>query len=1136
MNHATRFKTSCHLGLIFLISLLLLGCGSGGGDRAGVNSITHTASGVVSGADEVTLILKGQTSPTKILALSNAGNYTFTNLANGSYTITPSKTGFTISPSSIVININNANISIPEFKATSNTTPTYTLSGKVTGAVLKDVLINLSGGGSATTLSDDTGSYSFTGLLKGSYTATPSLTGYIFNPANSSVTINTASATFSNFESSQTSAPTYTISGTVSGATQAGVTINLSGAGTAVTSTQTDASGNFSFSNLGNGDYTLSPNKNGYTFTPSNKVVNLSGANASGANFSASVSALPTYTLSGTVTGDVTQNVLITLSGAGSAATNTSANGTYSFTGLANGSYTATPSLAGYSFIPGSAQVTVNSANASIGNFISTKLAVPLFDISGVVSGDIRQGVTINLTGAATKSVTTDVNGNYSFTGLVNGGYTVTPLINGYTFNPGNTAVNVSGASVSGTNFTAKASALPTYTVSGTVTGDVTQNVLITLAGGKNATTTTNSSGNYSFSGLVNGNYSATPSLAGYSFSPGNSSVTINGASTTFANFVSTKVVAPTYSISGTVSGSTISGVTINLTGGATATTTTDANGAYSFNGLGNSNYTVTPSKTGYNFSPSSSAVGINGANVTTTNFTAVTYVPPTYTLSGTVTGAVTNGVLITLSGSASGTTTTNPSGNYSFSGLANGSYTATPALGGYSFSPTSTQATLNNANNTFANFVSTSKLSTITITPASANVAVLGTKQFTANGVMSDGTAYTGSFTWAYTCGLGAGMNINTTGLVKGQAAGSCSITASSGTKTSSPATVNIYQGRPLAGAIQGAPLTLTTWVSTVAGTGVAGYADGIGTAAAVSTPFGITTDGVNLYVADFGNNRIRKIIIASGEVSTLAGSGQKGAADGARNIASFNGPYGITNDGINLYVTDNNNNNIRKVVIATGDVTTLAGGGLGSANDGIGTAASFTYPYGITTDGSNLYVVDAYNHLIRKVVIATAEVTTLAGSGVRGSAEGVGKSASFDSPWDLTTDGVNLFVADTNNNKIRKIVIATGQVSSLTGLANTPVITGSADGAATTASFNVPDGITTDGSNLYVVDVNNNKIRKVEIATGTVSTVAGSGALGAADGIGSTASFYAPGSITSDGSNLYVADEFGNKIRKIQ
>ncbi len=212
---------------------------------------------------------------------------------------------------------------------------------------------------------------------------------------------------------------------------------------------------------------------------------------------------------------------------------------------------------------------------------------------------------------------------------------------------------------------------------------------------------------------------------------------------------------------------------------------------------------------------------------------------------------------------------------------------------------------------------------------------------------------------------------------------------------------------------------------VTTLAGSGSAGASDGTGTAATFYWPVGVATDGTNLYVSDWGNNLIRKIVIATGVVTTLAGTNTSGSADGTGTAASFNTPFGITTDGTNLYVADQANCLIRKIVIATGVVTTLAGTTAGGSADGTGTAASFDGPSGVATDGTNLYVADTGNNLIRKIVIATGVVTTLAGS-TSGSVDGTGTVAKFHSPYGLTISSLGrsrLFVADSGNNTIRMI-----------------------------------------------------------------------------------------------------------------
>jgi hypothetical protein len=223
------------------------------------------------------------------------------------------------------------------------------------------------------------------------------------------------------------------------------------------------------------------------------------------------------------------------------------------------------------------------------------------------------------------------------------------------------------------------------------------------------------------------------------------------------------------------------------------------------------------------------------------------------------------------------------------------------------------------------------------------------------------------------------------------------------------------------MGGAIQGLTLALTGNVSTFAG--IPPNVDGIGTAAKFQYPYGVTSDGTNLYVADSNNHSIRQIVIATGEVTTLAGTGSVGYTDGTGTAAAFYSPTGITNDGTNLYVADGNSHTIRQIVIATGVVTTLAGtAGTTGSTDATGAAASFNSPSGITTDGTNLYVVDRNNQIIRQVVIATGVVTTLAGTaGTTGSTDDTGTAALFNYPRGITTDGTNLYVTDGFNQTIR-------------------------------------------------------------------------------------------------------------------
>jgi sugar lactone lactonase YvrE len=250
---------------------------------------------------------------------------------------------------------------------------------------------------------------------------------------------------------------------------------------------------------------------------------------------------------------------------------------------------------------------------------------------------------------------------------------------------------------------------------------------------------------------------------------------------------------------------------------------------------------------------------------------------------------------------------------------------------------------------------------------------------------------------------------------------------------------------------------------------------------------PHGITIDAAgNLYVAETNNSRIRKVT-PKGEVSTLAGS-EMGFADGSGSDARFYIPEGIAIDATgNLYVADTYNNRIRKVT-PKGKVSTLAGSGEEGFADGQGNTAQFNRPSGIAIDAAgNLYVADFWNSRIRKITVK-GEVSTLAGSDEEGLADGQGSSARFDGPSGITIDAAgNLYVTDVRNNRIR-MVTSEGEVSTLAGSdsidPDEDEVGGFADGEGSVAKFDGPSGIAIDAAgNLYVSDSNNYRIRKIEI-----------------------------------------------------
>lgn len=270
---------------------------------------------------------------------------------------------------------------------------------------------------------------------------------------------------------------------------------------------------------------------------------------------------------------------------------------------------------------------------------------------------------------------------------------------------------------------------------------------------------------------------------------------------------------------------------------------------------------------------------------------------------------------------------------------------------------------------------------------------------------------------------------------------------------------------------------LSTTGMVSAVAGNDAGGFMEGIGSAARFKLPWRSTVDAQgNIYVADRDNHRIRKITPA-GMVSTIAGTGTAGFADGPGSAAKFNQPIDVAVDNAgNIYVADNLNHRIRKIA-ADGTVSTVAGDGMAGFADGNATAAKFKNPSGIDIDKEgNLVVADRINHRIR-IIAADGTVTTIAGDGTSGYKDGAGDAARFADPYGITVDHQgNIIVADLSNNKIRRVT-ATGTVSTLAGTGN-----GFADGAGAGAQFSQPTDVCVDmDDNIYVADLGNHRIRKV-------------------------------------------------------
>lgn len=328
------------------------------------------------------------------------------------------------------------------------------------------------------------------------------------------------------------------------------------------------------------------------------------------------------------------------------------------------------------------------------------------------------------------------------------------------------------------------------------------------------------------------------------------------------------------------------------------------------------------------------------------------------------------------------------------------------------------------------------------------------------------------------------------------------------------------------------------------IAGTGVAGFSGdgGLATSANLNAPIGITLDASgNLFIADQGNNRIRKVN-TSGIITTVAGNGAAGynGDGGLATSTSLYLPYGVYADASgNLFIADTYNHRVRKVSPA-GIISTIAGTGVASYNgDGIAaTTAALQYPMDLLMDGSgNLIIADANDRRIRKIN-TSGMISTMAGNGVAGYSGdgGAATSAALSFPTGIAMDGSgNLYIADTNNNRIRKVNTS----GIITTCAGTGVAGYNGSGiAATSASLYNPWGVAADSvGQLYIPDRYNHLVRKVD-TTGKIFDVAGNGSAnyGGDGGLATGASLYNPYGVTTDGSgNIYIADFNNYRIRKV-
>ena len=276
------------------------------------------------------------------------------------------------------------------------------------------------------------------------------------------------------------------------------------------------------------------------------------------------------------------------------------------------------------------------------------------------------------------------------------------------------------------------------------------------------------------------------------------------------------------------------------------------------------------------------------------------------------------------------------------------------------------------------------------------------------------------------------------------------------------------------------GCPRNPTTAVTTVA-TGI-------------NTPTQMTTDGTIFYLAESGARVVSTVTVA-GARTVIAGNGTLACTDANGTSAAFKAPGGIVYVGGFLYLADSNCHNIRRIQVTSPyAVTTFAGStsGISGTTDSVGTAARFNTPSALTSDGTYLYVADALNHKIRRINLSTAVVDTVMGTGTSGSTlSGSGTSSMLNAPYGVTAalenGATTLYIADTGNNRIIRFPAPGGAPTVLAG----SLTAGTTDATGASAQFSGPCGLVSDGTNLYVADTGNSRIRKITIGSGVTGTV---------------------------------------------
>ncbi len=334
--------------------------------------------------------------------------------------------------------------------------------------------------------------------------------------------------------------------------------------------------------------------------------------------------------------------------------------------------------------------------------------------------------------------------------------------------------------------------------------------------------------------------------------------------------------------------------------------------------------------------------------------------------------------------------------------------------------------------------------------------------------------------------------------------------------------------------------------YIISIAGNGTSGYSGdgGAPIGACIDNPQSVFADAsANIYFSELGNSVIRRIDHATNVISTVAGNGTTGySGDGGPATASvLYSPEQIFVNSSGIYFADAGNHVIRKINLTTGVISTIAGNGTAgyTGDGGQATDANLGVPFGVCLDNAgNIFIADAGQNVVRKVDAGSGIITTVAGTGMTGFSGdgGAAAGATLNNPSGIFIDaGGDLYIADSYNNRIRKVVASTGVINTIAGYDSTGYA--GDGGPATAARLYVPSSVFVDGSfNVYITG--SNVIRKITASTGIIHTIAGNGIAGFSgdNGPATSAQLYGPsGFFILPAGKAYIADAGNNRIRKL-